>query len=298
MRVGIAGRTEMLLETASRLLGTHHEIAFLATAAAAEYSTADERSYEAFARDHGIPFINDARLSKRRDELAADVCLSMNWPSVLPQAFLDHFPLGVLNAHAGDLPRYRGNATLNWAILRGEPRAWLSIHRMVPELDAGPIALKVSRPIEADTDITELYAWLAEAIPDSFLRVVEQLDAGTAVFEPQSESVTPFRAFPRRPEDSRIDWSAPRDQILRLVRASSRPFSGALTTLEGTREVAVFRAAAFEPGYEFAAVPGQVCFANEGNPVIATGDGLIELLDCGDDETRAAILSSLRNRLR
>jgi methionyl-tRNA formyltransferase len=296
MKVGLIGRTHWLLDAARVVQERGHEITFIWTAKAAAESRAGVSDFEAFAAEHGIPCYTDPRMSG--PDLSADICLSVNWVTVLRQPFLDQFRHGVFNAHPGDLPRFRGNACLNWAILEGESEAVLTVHQMVEELDAGPIALKRRRPIAPDDDITSLYAWLDEVIPAGLVEALDRVDAGTLELSPQDGSMRPLRAYPRKEADSRIDWHQSAERILRLVRASSRPFSGARALLESGRDITVYRARIHLPDHDFLAVPGQVCFALGGNPVIATGDGMLELVELADDEAdKRAILSSLRNRL-
>ena len=213
---------------------------------------------------------------------------------------MDAFEHGILNAHAGDLPRYRGNACPNWAILNFEACVGLTVHRMTEELDSGPFLVKTHFPLNEETYIGDIYAWLQTAIPLAFVEALDRLSGPG--FVQQDATVRPLRAYPRRPEDARIDWRAKTREILALVRASSRPFEGATTTIEGREIVRVFRASRFFPEFDFLAVPGQVCLANDGNPVIATGDGMIEIEECaspagGSEPTKRAILRSLRNRL-
>ncbi|MBN9606114.1 MAG: hypothetical protein J0G30_05840 [Actinomycetales bacterium] len=296
MRVGLIGRTHWLRDTGLLAAEHGHEIAFLATAPAASDARVGPSELRAFAEDRGISFTDDVRIS--RLPLHADVCLSVNWTTVLRQSFLDRFEHGVLNAHAGDLPRYRGNATLNWAILNGESEACLTVHRMVEALDAGPIAVQKRRPIGPDDDMTVLSAWLDEVIPQALVEALDALAAGRLEFREQDSTIRPLRAYPRKPEDSRIDWREDAERIVRLVRASSPPFSGALTRTESGEEIVVTRARLHYPDHDALAVPGQVCFSVDGNPVIAAGSGMVELLECVDDEiAKRAILSSLRNRL-
>lgn len=297
MRVGLIGRTHWLRDTAILAAARGHEIAFLATAPAAPDALVGVPELRDFAEQKGIPFSDEIRLSALA--LEADICLSVNWTTVLRQSFLDRFPHGVLNAHAGDLPRYRGNATLNWAILNGETEACLTVHRMVEALDAGPIVLKKRREIGPHDDMTVLSAWLDQVIPESLVEALDGIAAGTLAFTDQDPAIRPLRVYPRKPEDSRITWSDDSDRILKLIRASSPPFGGALTQTELGREIVIYRARAYDPGFDFLAVPGQVCLAAAGNPVIATGNGMIEIIECADDaHTKSVILSSLRNRLR
>ncbi len=151
-----------------------------------------------------------------------------------------------------------------------------------------------------ETYIGDIYAWFGTEIPLAFVEAIARLSGHG--FLQQDLAVRPLRTFPRRPEDARIDWRAGTRNILALVRASSHPFEGAATTLEGREIVRVFRATHFRPDFDFLAVPGQVCLSRGGNPVIATGDGMVEIEECasalgGSHKTKRAILSSLRNRL-
>lgn len=92
------------------------------------------------------------------------------------------------------------------------------------------------------------------------------------------------------------------DRIMRVIRASSHPFHGAYTTFKGRQKVRIWRAEPFEHRGEFLAIPGQVCFPFNGDPIVACGDGMIKLTEINvdgieTDISKTTILSSLRNRL-
>ena len=182
-----------------------------------------------------------------------------------------------------------------------EPRVGLTIHQMTDDLDAGPYLYKTFLDIDETTYVGEIYAWLDRAIPRAFVAALARIE--TPGFQAQDPRIRPFRTFPRRPEDGRIDWSAPRREVLALIRATSHPFDGAFTTLDGEAEpIRIFAARPHDPPFDFSAVPGQVCLAHDGNPLIATGAGMIELTECRSgahdvSATKARILRSLRNRL-
>lgn len=298
------GRTRLLLETGRLIAESNHELVFVMTRKAEDFYTADEKEFEVFSRDRGILFI-DAKhpsdASRQLAEIQADVVLSVNWPNLITQREIDMFPLGILNAHAGDLPRYRGNACPNWAILNFENQIGLTIHRMTAELDAGPYIRKSFFPLDADTYITDVYEWLDYEIPRLFMEVLEVI--ATEDFTEQSNDIEPLRTFPRLPSDSKINWGCSTRDVLALIRSSSRPFPGAYCFLNGGNEtLRVFRAADFSPKYSFSAMPGTVCEVYKGNPVVATATGLIVLEDFAFDglpqsESKTLILSSLRNRL-
>jgi methionyl-tRNA formyltransferase len=217
------------------------------------------------------------------------------------------FRYGVFNAHAGDLPRYRGNACPNWAILNGEERRGVCVHRMTPGvLDSGPILGRRFLPLTEDAYIGDVYDWLETAIPELFVEVVRGLEAGTAVEQhPSPNPADGLRCYPRRPEDSEIDWERSATDVLRLIRASSHPFAGAYSCLEGRDKLTVWRAVRYEHAGPYLAVPGQILLRagqTEGDPVVSCGQGAIRLVDLSMEnvhgaEAAALVTKSLRNRL-
>ncbi len=308
MRVAIIGRTNILLEAAKQMHRRGHQIPVIWTCAAESFYNATENDFQSLAKEIDAEFVNETKINtaQNRDRLASykcDLALSINWLTIIQKPVLDVFPLGVLNAHAGDLPRFRGNACPNWAILAGEQFVGLCIHLMAPQLDAGPVVLRDRMTIDNSTYIGDIYEWLDIRIPEMLVTAAEGLKDGSLPPEPQSSDPdASLRAYPRRPEDSRIQWTWTSQQILRMIRASSRPFAGAFTSLEGERKVTIWRAIPFQHPGAFLAVPGQVCFGAEGDPVVACADGTIRLTEIDLDgmspeEGKSAILRSLRSRL-
>ena len=296
MHVGIIGRTGLLLRAAEELIRHGHTIAFVQTCRAEAHYDVTEDDFAALAARLGAPFFCGPRIEAPAPE--ADVAISVNWPTLIGPEIRDAFRHGVLNAHAGDLPRYRGNACPNWAILNFEDRVGLTIHRMTDELDSGPHLAKAFLAIDESTYVGEIYDWLERVTPALFAEAIGRID-GPGFIDPDP-AIRPSRMFPRRPEDGRIDWRAGTRDVLALIRASSTPFPGAFSELEGTERIHILRARPFVPDYDFRAVPGQVCLRHAGNPVIATGDGMIEIEDCRTDghaDARALVGRSLRHRL-
>jgi UDP-4-amino-4-deoxy-L-arabinose formyltransferase/UDP-glucuronic acid dehydrogenase (UDP-4-keto-hexauronic acid decarboxylating) len=125
MRIAIIGRTEILYDTALLLKQVGHEVSCILTAKEAPEYMRTAENFRRLAGHWNVPFAQGPRILEHSDFLQAsrsDIAVSINYTGVVPQDVIDLFPLGVLNAHGGDLPRYRGNACQAWAIINGEDR--------------------------------------------------------------------------------------------------------------------------------------------------------------------------------
>ncbi len=91
--------------------------------------------------------------------------ISVNWKYTIPKKFLDLFECGILNFHLGNLPDYKGNATVNWSIINGENKIYGNIHKMDPELDAGDVISRKAIPITEQTYIAEILKQAAKDVP-------------------------------------------------------------------------------------------------------------------------------------
>ena len=226
----------------------------------------------------------------------------MNYTGILPQSIIDIFPFGVLNSHGGDLPRYRGNACQAWAIINGEERIGLCIHKMIGgELDSGDIITRDYMPINHSTKVTKVWEWMSCRIPLLMLEAVEKLEADPSyLLELQSKSPQDFlRCYPRKPEDGRITWSESARNVLRLVNASCKPYAGAFCGFED-RVMIIWDAELVLDDEIFCAVPGQVTNIGEGFIEVACGKGKLRLLEIEIDCVKKSpdtIIKSIRKRL-
>lgn len=296
-----------MFDTINRLAELGHQICVIGHGSESAESDITPDDFTGLAEKLGCPVFHSNRFGGRERRLLTesrpDIAVSVNWPTLVTQRVIDLIPNGVLNAHAGDLPRYRGNACPNWAILNGEPTVTICIHEMSAELDAGPIHVRKIIALNKDTYISDVYTHLDRLIPEAFCEAVAAIDAGTERVTHQSrEPSDSLRCFPRVQSDSRIDWSHDAESIARLVRASAKPFSGAYTHLAGTR-VTIWKASADQLGYPCCGVPGQVVGRDQksGNVTVLTGNGVLcleEIQVAGyDPERPAARIKSLRTRL-
>ena len=133
MRVLVIGRTEILYETAILLSKWHEVCGIITSRSVPEYSKKEE-DFESLAKNIGCSFLLtqslDEKSNKFIEELKSDIGVSLNWVSVIKEDTLKLLPRGILNAHFADLPRFRGNAVVNWALIRGENKIPLTIHYM------------------------------------------------------------------------------------------------------------------------------------------------------------------------
>jgi methionyl-tRNA formyltransferase len=276
MRIAIIGRTEILYDTALRLRAAGHEIACVVSAKEAPEYTRTLKDFEGLAADWGVPFAKGPRIEAHQEFLRtcqADIGVSINFTGVIPQSAIDIFPLGILNAHGGDLPRYRGNACQAWAILNGEKRIGLCIHRMVGgELDSGDIVARDYLGIDHTIKVTRAWEWMTTRAPELMLDAIQRLseDSGYVLEVQSTDPKDALRCYPRRPEDGRIDWIRPAIDVLRLVNASNRPYAGAFCYLDGAK-LTIWDAELVDDNEVFCAVPGQVTRIGDGFVEVACG---------------------------
>ena len=306
MRIAIIGRTEVLLETAELLLKQGHSIPLVITAKEAPEYKKNVQDFRSFSEKIGATFIRTSRILDTFDSILSllpiDISVSMNYVGIIPQKIIDCFRLGIVNVHGGDLPRYRGNACQAWAILNGEKYIGLCIHRMIGgELDSGDIVAREYLPIDHDMKITQVLQWMSERIPSLSLEAVENLMKDPHyVLERQSRDPKDvLRCYPREPGDGRIDWNQSNLQILRLVNASNKPYSGAYCKFRG-KKLIIWSAELVEDGEGFLAVPGQVTKIAGGIVEVATSRGKLRLKEVeydGELKSPTQIIKSIRERL-
>lgn len=202
---------------------------------------------------------------------APDVIVVAAYGKILPKVVLDLPPLGCINVHASLLPRYRGAAPIQWAILRGEQRTGITIMRMNERMDAGDILLQEETEIGARETYGALQTRLAEIGAQALMKGIAGLHAGSLMPQPQREDEMTLAPMIRK-EDGRIDWTQPAAHLERMVRAFN-PWPSAFTTLSG-KHLKIHRARA-SAGRSTAA-PGTVLAIQEGISV-ATGNGVLVL---------------------
>ena len=200
-------------------------------------------------------------------QLAPELIVVAAYGKILPEEILNTPPYGSINVHSSLLPKYRGAAPINWAILDGEAETGVSIMYMAKELDAGDVILQKTTPIGEQEDAQALTARLAELGAQALSEAVEALRNGTASRTPQDASRQTYASMLSR-EMSPIDWNRTARQINCQVRGLI-PWPCATTELAGQR----FKIYETALGRETAAAPGTVLSAGKQGIEVACGDG-------------------------
>ena len=163
--------------------------------------------------------------------LAPDAVVIIAYGQIIPQRLIAIPRLGWINLHASLLPKYRGAAPINWAIVNGETRTGLTTMQIDAGLDTGPMLLKYETDIGADETAPELTAQLAEAGGPLIVETLRKLDRGEIVPTPQDNSQATFAPALKK-EDGRIDWWLSAQEIYNRIRGL-QPWPGAFTAFRG-----------------------------------------------------------------
>ncbi len=171
-------------------------------------------------------------LLARLKSLRPDFIFSFYYRRMLRPALLACAQRGAFNMHGSLLPRYRGRAPVNWAVLHGESETGATLHEMVEKPDAGRIVDQEAVPIGPDDTAGEVFARVTLAAETVARRAIPRLVDGSAVLRVQDLALGSYFGG-RKPEDGRIDWRASAQTVHNLVRAVAPPYPGAFTQLAG-----------------------------------------------------------------
>ena len=241
------------------------------------------------AADRGIRVIQPATLKDAGAQeeiklLGADVIVTAAFGLILPQQVLDMAPRGALNVHASLLPRWRGAAPIQRALLAGDEVTGVSIMLMDAGLDTGPVLLQETVPILRSDTAGTLSDRLAQLGGNLLVRVLDAFDAGRLAAVPQAAEGVTYAPKPDR-QEFRVDWREDAVKVDRRVRAFN-PAPGAQARLRGM-DLKIWSCTVAEGKGE----PGEVLSADEGGLRVACGEGVLrvsELQRPGGKRLRAA----------
>jgi methionyl-tRNA formyltransferase len=222
-----------------------------------------------------LPVRTPARLRDPTEQAAfaalrADLAVVAAYGLILPKAILDAPTLGCINLHASLLPRWRGAAPIQRALLAGDPETGVTIFQMEPSLDTGPIIASRSVPIAERSTAASLHDELAEVAAGMVVAAVDELAAGRARPVPQPEGGITYAAKIEKAEGG-LDWTRPAALLERQLRALN-PWPGCWTELgDQTLRVLAGRALRGTGNHH---VPGEVL---DERLTVACGEGRLEL---------------------
>jgi methionyl-tRNA formyltransferase len=281
LRLAFMGTPEFAVPTLAAIVGQGHEVAAVYTrepAKAGRGMAVRPSPVQQAAERFGIPVRTPRTLRSMEEQehvasLGADAAVVVAYGMILPPAILAAPALGCLNLHASLLPRWRGAAPIQRAVIAGDAETGVAVMKMEEGLDTGPVAMVERVAIGPDTTAGELHDRLAMLGADLMVRALAALSRGALGFVPQpAEGVTYARKLTN--EETRIDWSRPARAVHDLVRGLS-PVPGAFTTLDtgrGPERLRVLRVAA-TPG---SGPPGT---ALDDALAIACGEGALRLVE-------------------
>jgi methionyl-tRNA formyltransferase len=222
---------------------------------------------------HGLPVFQPPRLrdpsvAETLARWAPDLGVVAAYGKIIPDSVLELPRLGMINVHASLLPKYRGAAPVQRAVIDGEAMTGVTIMRMVSALDAGAMFAKATRPIEPNETSDVVEHDLAQIGARLLLRVIDDLVAGTAVEEPQDESLSTYAAKVTK-DEGLVDWTRPAIEIHNRVRGLY-PWPHAYSYLDHER--LILRRSQVEPG-RTSDSPGTIVDTSAGVLRVATGQG-------------------------
>ena len=280
MRLAFLGTPDFAVTCLSALRDAGHEIAAVYSQPPAPRGRGHELKpspTHAFARAHGIP-VRTPLSMRDPDEVAAFAALGLDaavvvaFGQILPGAVLDAPRLGSFNLHASLLPRWRGAAPIQRAIMAGDKVTGVEVMRMTEGLDEGPVLASETVRIDALETAGTLHDRLAVTGAALLVRTMAQVERGAATETPQAQDGLVY-AKKIRPKEARLNWARPAAELDRKIRGLS-PFPGAWFEVPGEKGRVRVKAllSRLEEG---AGEPGLVL---DGELLIACGEGAVRLL--------------------
>ena len=232
---------------------------------------------KAFAQEHGIAVYQPVRV-KAPDfvdvlrGLAPDLIVVVAFGQILSKEILSLPPLGCINVHASLLPRYRGAAPMQWAIVRGEKETGVTTMFMDEGLDTGDMLMRETLPVTQAMTAAELHDAMMKLGADVLERTIFSLSEGTLKRTPQDDALSTYAPLLDK-EVGRIDWKKPAQEIHDLVRGLNS-WPGAYTMRAG-QKFKIWRTRLAEGTAE----PGEIVSVTKQGLLVGTGEGMLEILE-------------------
>lgn len=227
------------------------------------------------AREAGIDVIETTNINSADTlmairDLKPDLCLVIGWSQICGSKFLALSKQGNIGFHPAPLPRLRGRAVIPWTILLGLENTASTLFWIDEGTDSGPILLQRSFAVASDETAQSLYDKHTDNLAVALPQAVSLVRQRAAPREVQDHSLASYCAR-RRPEDGLIDWNAPAEDVLRLVRALGGPYPPAFTS-EDKETLEIFDARPLSDSWRYVGLTGQVQAHTENGFIVRCGD--------------------------
>ena len=280
MKVIFMGTPDFAVGILEEILAAGHEVTLVVTQPDKPKGRGKAMQYppvKESALAHGLSVYQPKRIREPEciahlAEYPADIIIVAAFGQILPKEILDMPPYGCVNVHASLLPKYRGAAPIQWAVLNGDQVSGVTTMRMDVGLDTGDMIDKTEVVLAPDETGGSLFDKLAEAGAKLCVKTMEQIKAGTAVYTKQEEAQATHVGMISK-QMGKIDWEAPAEQTERLIRGMN-PWPSAYTKLNG-KTLKLWKASVLPE--DQAGQAGSVIKADKTGFFVQTGTGILAI---------------------
>ena len=282
MKVIFMGTPDFSVNTLEEIIKAGHEVVLVVSQPDKAVGRSKALKYtpvKECALAHGIEVYQPEKI--RREECVeylrqfnADIFIVEAFGQIIPKEILDMPRYGCVNVHASLLPKYRGAAPIQWAVLNGEKVSGVTIMRMDEGIDTGDMIMKEEVVLAEDETGGSLFDRLAEVGAKLCVKAMKAIEDGTAVYTPQDHSQATQTGKIQK-EMGSIDWSKDAEEIERLIRGLN-PWPSAYTRLDD-KNLKIWRAKVVS--HEVKAAPGCILKVTKNDMEVQTGNGVLALLE-------------------
>ena len=282
MRVIFMGTPDFAVETLEEIIAAGHEVVLVVSQPDKAVGRSKALKYtpvKACAIEHGIEVyqperIRDTECVEHLKGYQPDIIIVEAFGQIIPKVILDMPKYGCINVHASLLPKYRGAAPIQWAVINGDKVTGVTTMRMDEGLDTGDMILKEEIELAEDETGGSLFDRLSKTGAALCVKTMEAIENGTAVYTPQDSSLATHTAKIHK-ELGSIDWTKPAKEIECLIRGLD-PWPSAYTRL-GDKTLKIWKAKVLDENTK--AAPGCLAKVTKNTIWVQTGEGVLSLLE-------------------
>ena len=280
MRIIFMGTPDFSVGTLKALIAAGHEIALVVTqpdkpkgrGKAMQFPPVKEAALEYDLEVYQPRRVREPECIEYLRKYEPDMIVVVAFGQILPKEILDMPKYCCVNVHASLLPKYRGAAPIQWAVINGEKVTGVTTMRMDEGLDTGDMILKTELELAQDETGGSLFDRLAEAGAELCVKTLAEIEAGTAVYTPQNHEEATHTTMIRK-QMGEIDFTKPAVEIERLIRGLN-PWPSAYTKC-GEKTLKIWKASVVEEKTSVA--PGTVVHVGKDSLLVQTGENLLSI---------------------